>query len=280
MNRLACAGLALLISLSAAVSGQAQVGADLNISPKRVAFEGAVRSTTVYIYNRGSEPAAYKIDLVDRVMTPDGQIRAMDDITKDPKAAGETARFKSALPMIQYTPRRVTLAPGQSQTVRLRLLRPADLVDGEYRTTLTVSSLPPEDVGLTAEQAVKPGGGELSIKVIPLFGISIPVIVRQGAQTTAARLENVVLKASQLHLDIGRTGSGSLFGDIEVHRNDAKGAIVGLVKGVGIYPEVDRRSIELTLNGPVAAGEKLFLLYRDDDTRPGTMLASESLIVR
>jgi P pilus assembly chaperone PapD len=277
---LRCASLALSAAMAFAGPAQAQVGADLNISPKRVVFEGAQKSSTVFVYNRGAASATYKIELVDRVMTPDGQIRSVKDLTGTADDAASVARLKTASTMIQYTPRRVTLAPGQSQTIRLRMLAPATLADGEYRTTLTVSALPPEDAGVTAEQLAQPGGGELSVKVIALFGISIPLIVRHGGHEIHASITGASADSRGLHLVLERQGVGSLYGDIEVRRGGPKGDVVGALKGVGVYEEVDRRPLTVMWIKPVAPGEALTLLFRDDDAKAGTILASEALTVR
>lgn len=278
------AGLALLAALPilallfAAGPAHAQVGADLNISPKRVVFEGAQKSSTVFVYNRGGSAVSYKIELIDRVMTPDGQIRATGELAKTADGAAAAARLKSAAAMIQFTPRRVTLAPGQSQTIRLRMLAPAGLADGEYRTTLTVSALPPEDAGLTADQAVDASGRELSVKVIALFGVSIPLIVRRGPHEVRAAFQDAKVDRTGLHLVLLRQGVGSIYGDIELRRGGAKGEVVGALKGVGVYEEVDRRPLDVMLTKPVAPGEKLTLLFRDDDAKAGTVLASDALI--
>jgi hypothetical protein len=48
------------------------VGANLNISPKRVTFDRADRTATVYVFNQGTAPATFDIALVDRIMLPDG----------------------------------------------------------------------------------------------------------------------------------------------------------------------------------------------------------------
>ena len=179
--------------------------------------------------------------------------------------------------MIQYTPRRVTLGPGQSQTIRLRMLAPTGLAEGEYRTTLTVSALPPEDAGLTAEQAVDASGRELSVKVIALFGVSIPLIVRRGPHEVHAAFQDAKVDRTGLHLVLLRQGVGSIYGDIELHRGGPKGEVVGALKGVGVYEEVDRRPLDVLLTKPVVPGEALTLLLRDDDAKAGTVLASEAL---
>lgn len=270
-------GLAALLMLATATPAAAQVSGDINISPKRLVFDGASRATTVFIFNRGTAPASYRIDLIDRAMTEDGQIQAVDELAKNSANAALIAKLKSSASMIQYTPRRVTIAPGGTQTVRLRLLRPTELADGEYRTTLTVSTLPPEDVGLTAEQAVQTEKDQLAVKVVSLFGVSIPVIVRQGTHDATATLQEPTLTGSKLRFVITRQGTGSVYGNIEVHRDKLDGAVIGVVKGIGIYGEIDRREMEIPLDAAVAVDAPLFLVYRDDDAEPGKIIASERI---
>lgn len=277
-------GFALLgAAVIMAAPAAAQFGADINISPKRIVFDGAVRSGTVFVYNRGTGEATYRVELVDRLMTPDGQIRAKEEAAKDAAAAPYLAKAQSSAPMITYTPRRVTLPPNQSQTVRLRVLRPAGLPDGEYRTFLTVTTVPADDAGLTAEQAAQPNSNQLSIRLIPLFSISIPVLVRQGPVDARAGIEEARVTAEKgkhvISMQLARRGASSLFGDIEVRRGGDKGEIVGAVKGIGVYTEIDKRALSIPLTGAVAKGERLTLLFRDDDSRAGDVLASETLVV-
>jgi len=286
------AALAFVLAPSAA---SAQTGADLNITPKRIVAETAGRTATVYIFNRGSAPATYAIGLVDRAMTPDGQIRPVDEVARDPGGGAIVAAMKSAAPLIVYTPRRVTLPPGESQTVRLRIVRPGDLAPGEYRTHLTVTQLPPENAGLTAEQAVAPPGeGELAVHVVSLFSLSIPVIVRSGPPDVRAAIDHVALQArdeagapastprrqAALSLDLVRLGASSLYGDVEVRAmSGAKGGqVIGGVRGVAVYTEVGRRSLTVPLTRLPAPHERLALTFRDDDTRPGAALATATFI--
>ena len=256
----------------------AQQPNNLNISPKRVVFANANAATAVYIFNRGDEPVTYRIELVDRVMLPSGEIRAIRDLDSDAASKQLASGFKSAADMVQFSPRRITLAPGQSQAIRLRLLRPATLPDGEYRTTLTVSALPPEDAGLTAEQVAGPDNGKLGLKAVALFGVSIPVIVRQGQLVSHAHFEQVRVGGTEAHLNLVREGQGSVYGDIEVHEKNAKGPLVGLVRGVGVYEEVASRAVDIALTRPVKRGEPLALVYRDDSDVDDVILANEPIL--
>jgi P pilus assembly chaperone PapD len=279
------------VAFAVASAACAQVGADLNITPKRIVAETASRTATVYIFNRGTAPATYAIGLVDRAMTPDGQIRPVDEVAKTPGGGQIVGALQSAAQLIIFTPRRVTLVGGDSQTVRIRFLRPGDLKVGEYRTHLTVTTLPPEDVGLTADQAAaKLGQGQLSMRVTPLFSLSIPVIVRQGPPDVRAAIGQIAVRVedagpgshapggreARLSLDLVRQGASSLYGDVEVRAiNGAKNAPpIGGVRGVAVYTEVASRTIAVPLTRIPAAGERLMITFRDDDTRPGAVLAT------
>ena len=267
-----------------------QGGADLNISPKRVVFDAATRTATVYVLNRGTAAGSYTIDLEERVMTPDGQIIALADADKDPAGKAAAAAMKSARPLLTYTPRRVTLEPGASQVIRLRALRPADLAAGEYRSHLSVTTVPPEDSGLTAEQAAKADSGQLAFRVVSLFSLSIPLIVRQGEAAASVALENPTLSTEQLSppeggaavttsvlgVDLVRSGTGSVYGNIEVRAGKA-GEVIGTIRGLAVYPEIERRATKIKLTRNPTAAEHLVVTFTDDDRHPGAVLATGAL---
>lgn len=288
--------MTVTMTLAAPSLVKAQVGADLSISPKRVTFDETGRSATVYIFNRGAQAATYSLGLVDRVMTPDGQIRTVAEAAGAPEGVAANARLKSAGPLLTFAPRRVTLQPGESQTVRIRVLRPADLAAGEYRSHLTVTDVPPETAGLTAEEAAAPGAGELAMRVVALFSVSIPVIVRQGPAEVQAGIDTVRFSVKDtpatsgaaaskrtgvLSIDLVRQGASSLFGDVEIRAVKAgkPGEIVGGAKGVAVYGEIDRRTLALPLTRIPASGETLDIVLRDDDTQAGTPLATADFTV-
>ncbi len=277
----------LIAALGAAAS--AQVGADANISPKRVVFAAGDRSATVFVFNQGGAAATYSVETVERIMRPDGQIVALAELP-DAERAAAAALLRSAGPMVQFTPRRVTLQPNQSQAIRVRALRPAGLAAGEYRTHLTVTAVPPEDAGLTAEQALNPAAGEVGVRVTALFSLSIPVIVRSGPADVRVAVENPRIAAAEaggtaqggqaVTMELVRQGASSVYGDVEVHAAGAgrgRDEVIGRVRGVGVYPEIDRRSIRIPLVRAPARGERLSVVFRDDDTRSGEALATAAL---
>jgi len=294
-----CFGLAVVVGALCCgypSAGLAQGGADLNLSPKRVVFDPQTRSAVVYVFNRGTAPSSYNIQLTDKVMTPDGQIRDADEVAKTPDGAPIVAQLKSAKSMIVFTPRHVTLAGGTSQVIRLLVLRPADLAPGEYRSHLTVTQVPPDDVGLTAEQAAGDEAKQLSVHIATRFAISIPLIVRQGPADIRAAISDVgysVRKAPTnsalgaadasgvIALQLARQGSSSLFGELEIYTvvNGKLGDMIGGLRGIGVYPEIDRRAVEITLTRKPASGQQLTLIFRNQDAKPGEFLAQTNYTV-
>lgn len=263
------------------------VGANLNISPKRLTFDRSGKSATLYVFNQGQTPATFDVSLVDRIMTPAGQITPVSEAQKQPELADQIARLKTAQPMLLATPRRVTLQPGKGQTIRVRVNPGAEgQGPGEYRSHLTVTTIPPRDIGLTAEQASQAGQGELKFIVHSVFGISVPVIVRLGDTDFRAGIENAkvtyadispdgvapAVRTPVLSFDLTRLGANSLFGNLEVTGAKDKEPI-GLARGVGVYTEIDRRAVQIPLKRALEPGEPLQVTFTDDDTSPGKVLA-------
>lgn len=273
------------IALATPAFAQQTTGADLNISPKRLVLGGASRSGVVYVFNRGNSGATYSVDLVDRVMLEDGQILAVDEIAPSTAGAEVAERLASARGMITFSPRRVTLGPGESQTIRVRVLTPPGLAAGEYRTHLTVATLPPEDTGLTAEQAGTLQDGQLATRVTALLALSIPLIVRQDVSSSQPNLDDVRLQPrpatgdasapATVALRLTRSGIGSVYGNLEVVTQPANGKaeVIGAVKGIAVYPEIGSRAVAVPLLRAPAAGERLQVRFTEDDASPAKPLA-------
>ncbi len=125
----------------------------------------------------------------------------------------------------------------------------------------------------------------IGVTIRPRFGISIPVIVRIGETTLDIGIRDIGVvtepggqRAVQMTLD--RTGTRSAFGNIRV---TARGVDepVGLLKGVGIYTEVDARTVTVPFDpeaiARLAPGTPLTITFIDDDADPGKALATSTL---
>jgi len=266
----------------------ARVGAaSVSLTPKRITFDRPGKSATISVSSGGGD-GAFNVELIDRVMLPDGQIIPLSEAASRPEAA----LVKSAKPFLVVTPRRIRLVPGSGQAIRLRAAASAAIAPGEYRTHLTVTGIPPVDSGLTAEQAAGKTEGQLSFRINSVLAISIPVILRVGPIDVRAAIEHPVLsyenvspdgkaapvRTAMLSIELVRLGANSLFGDLEV-RGSKKlgGGPIGAVRGIGVYPEIGRRTVKIPLSRIPAAGEQIDIQFRDDDTAPGSILSKASL---
>lgn len=272
----------------AAPPGPTSASAFLNITPKRLTFDRARRNGAVFLLNQGAAPVTVDIGLVDRVMLTDGQIAPADEAAQRDDVRAAVRSLKSAHDLLQISPRRVTLLPGRPQTVRVRLSTLPDPAAGEHRTHLTVTTLPPADTGVTAEQAAAGGPtGELRFQITAVYGLSIPLIVRPADPDVAATLEGARVeyadaagkRSAVVALDVVRAGASSVYGNFEVRvAGAAKGAEpLGVARGVGVYPEVPRRMVRIPLTRTPAPGERLEVTFTDDDTSPGKVLAKAAL---
>lgn len=236
---------ALLIVVAATVvQVPALAAGDLLIAPTRVILDGR-RGTEVILNNIGDEEATYRITLELRRMNDQGRL---DDV--DLEKATDTER--AALGIIRYAPRRVTLPPNQPQSIRLGLQPDEAMPDGEYRAHMlfrAIPKTPPVDGSQNTSEGLK-------IQIIPIYGISIPVIVRKGNLQATAALNNVRLakdnEGPTLEFDINRSGARSLFGEIHVTK-PGRSEPLSITKGIAAYPEIARRKVSIPLSPEVAA---------------------------
>lgn len=148
-------------------------------------------------------------------------------------------------------------------------------------------------MGYTAEQAAALKPDELKFSIRSIFGVSIPVIVRLGTPEIGARIENARVEVANLSadgvsppkptpvlkLDLLRTGANSLFGDLEVRGQERRDdGLIGAARGVGVYTEIDRRTIQVPLSRKPRKGERLEIRFNDWDTSPGKLLAAGDLV--
>jgi P pilus assembly chaperone PapD len=270
LSALALGGLALL---SVGVPSPAQAAGDLLVAPTRVILDGK-RGTQVILNNVGAEETTYRISLEIKRMTEEGEL-----VDIDPAATNDGE--KAALSLVRYAPRRVTLPPNQPQSIRIGL-NPADnLPDGEYRVHMLFRAIP--KTSAVTEQAAS---ADLKIQLIPLYGIAIPVIIRKGQLSATAALANAQLgrdnEGPVLSLDATRKGSRSVYGEFRVSKPGQSKPLL-VQKGIAIYPEIERRKIELQLSEAEAnaiRGSEVVIAYHDTPENGGGMISELRTVVR
>ena len=124
----------------------------------------------------GAFAATYRVSVEFRRMDTNG---GLEDV-KEPTAAD-----KAAADMIIYAPRRITLAPHEPQAIRIAARPPQGLPDGEYRVHLLFRAIPPATPVVQASAAAPEKG--LRFQLTPIYGVTIPVIVRLGKMGKSGR---------------------------------------------------------------------------------------------
>ena len=251
---------------------------DVNLTPRRLVFNPRDRGVKeITVFNRTNGTATYTIVLTDRVMTPDGAL-----VPADTASADEKSRLKSALSLIRYSPRQMTLGPQESQTVRLQARPPSGGSNAEYRTHFSVTATPPPDTGIDiAAAATGAQSDSLQVRITPVYGIMIPIIVRTGELPVETSISNVHLIRARgqraVGFSINRTGDRSVYGGIDVFLlgSGTPKKIAG-IRGLGVYAEIDHRNVVIPLDPSAPAvgpGSRVKVVYTDDELDPGKVLA-------
>lgn len=243
---------------------------NLLVAPIRVVFDDSKQREDLNLSNIGQDTAVYLISFVHYKMLEDGGFQQLSDSTPLPTPRSDT--------YLRIFPRRVTLAPGESQLVRLQYRKTQNMANGEYRSHLY----------FRADKDATPLGVEdnkdttkLSVSITPIFGISIPVIVRNGPTTLSVTLTDVSVKAvndtlSNLSVGINRAGNMSAYGSLEATYIPETGnqVVVGQANGVGVYTELNKRMYTLPLRIRSAMkGGKLLVRYLTPRDAGGKELA-------
>lgn len=222
---------------------------DLLVAPTRLILNGG-RSAEIILNNIGEEPATYRISAEFRRMKPDGMLE---------EVANPNAAEKAARDMLIFAPRRVTLAPNEPQSIRIAARPPQGLPDGEYRVHLLFRAIPPSTP--VTQPASAPAKG-LSFRLTPVYGVTIPVIVRLGNLSVKAGISNVRAEKRDgkpvIELELDRSGDRSTFGEVRVLKAGVKDPIA-IARAVAVYTELNEREVVVpvddeyrgALSGPV-----------------------------
>lgn len=257
----------------------ANAAANLLVTPTRIVFEERTRTAQVTLMNNGTEQGSYRISFINQNMTDSGQFVAVKE--------NEKGLFADS--MVRYSPRQITLAPGQSQVIRLMLRKKRDTADGEYRSHLLFQSIPKASKS-SIDSAVKEKPEGIKVEISPIVGISIPVIVRQGKLHSDVKLDNAhILSGTEanpkpsISVDMHRSGNKSVYGDfraIFTPNNSSNSVIVGLANGVAIYSTNNFRQFSIPLRPPVDVSLKngkirIILLESGKNEKTGLIAETE-----
>lgn len=235
---------------------------DLLISPLRIVFEGAKKSEEINLANVGKDTASFVISVKEIRMNEDG---SFEEITEPEPGQNFASKY------IRFFPRRVTLAPNEAQVVKVQLIKTNELAEGEYRSHLYFRSVGDEKPLGDAPKKKDTTG--LTVSLVPVYGITTPVIIRVGQNTAQATLSDLSFTppatkdaAPKLTFTFNRTGNMSVYGELKIDFISVTGKVTQakLIKGIGVYtPNTKRRmTIDLdTDNNTTYSRGKFHLTY-------------------
>jgi P pilus assembly chaperone PapD len=235
------AGLLISVIFS---PGVCMAQGDLLITPRRVVFEGSKRSMDLNLANTGKDTATYAISIVQIRMKEDGGFETITDPDPDQRFAD---RF------IRFFPRTVTLGPNEAQAVKIQLIRSNELEPGEYRSHFYFRAIP--KISPLGEKEKAKDTTTISVMLTPVFGITIPAIIRVGESTAKVSISDLGFKMEndtipRFSMVFNRSGNMSVFGDLTVDHISTRGKItrVGMANGVAVYTPNARRQFQFNLN--------------------------------
>lgn len=204
-------------------------GGGIIVLPKRVVIEGNKKTVKLNIANISKDTVKYVASIIDMTMQEDGTYKRSNNKDTSQKTASSHLRIY---------PKSIYLGPNETQTVSVQLLNASKMAPGEYRSHV-LFDVEPDSTQI--RPLPKKLVNNIKLKLIPVFYLTIPVIVRIGENTTkvtftSAALEYAVDSTPQINFTLTREGNMSAYGDINVsHVYQKKTTNVARVKGIAIY---------------------------------------------
>lgn len=222
------------------------------VNPKRIILSDRHRTDNITLFNSGSDTSSFRISLVHYEMREDGSLEEIpDSIT--------TYRSTYCDSLVSYFPLQVTLGPHESQAVHLRFVKPMNLAPGEYRSHMYFRSV--ERAKPLEAQTNDSSERTISLDLRPVFGLSIPVIVRNQTSPDVLSIDSVHISSidssgnGTITALLHRSGNESCYGSLVVYYKDphTAEAPIGLTKGVAVYVPLPDREVSVSFTLPRGA---------------------------
>lgn len=246
------------------------------ISPTRVLMDGENSSATMKLRNTSSGSRTYRLVWEDKRANEDGSYSKIPE--------GE--QWLSAKEMVRFSPRQITVGPGENQTIRFSWRPSADLPVGEYRSHLLLQVIPDiSEPSSTLETPADENG--VGVQVFMQMSFSIPVVVRHNTdvpQVSIAGVKPVPLnngKKMGLELTFNRSGNASSFGKVSIEMQRDSNSPVELIgehRELAIFQEISERKITVPLRDPSIPGNAIIRIAYDGLNEYDGILWDEKVI--
>jgi len=252
--------LFVLIAVCMSFTNRTSAQGDLLIFPKRVVFDGKKKVEKLILSNTGNDSTVYNISFIQRKMNEFGRLEEI--IEPD---SGQ----HFATPYLRVYPRQVTLAPKESQIVKVQQINTNNIEDGEYRSHLYFR--PQKNNRPLGQEKKAVDSSNVSIQLEAIVGISIPIIINKGISNTVTSISELSYTNENsygyfLNFTINRSGNMSTYGDLSVFyiSDNNTSYEVGKVSGVAVYTPGTIRKVTMQLQKPEGvnfSGGKFKVVY-------------------
>ena len=234
---------------------------DMLISPTRAYMDSDNRSATLVLRNTSDGSRTYRLSWEDKRMNDRGNYEMVQE--------GED--WSSAAKMIRFSPRQITVGPGENQTVRLNFRPPADLEPGEYRSHLKLQVVAEESEPASVIEMDDPEREGVGFRLFMQMSFSIPVIARHQVSAPSVAISDVAVvpatseRNMSLAVTLDREGQASSYGRLVVEmQRDANSPVevIGRRDEMYVFHENDQRVMRVPLRDrAIPAGSWIRVAY-------------------
>ncbi|MFK7892708.1 MAG: molecular chaperone [Granulosicoccus sp.] len=246
--------------------------AEMLISPTRVMVDEEIRSTTMTLRNTSGGPRTYRLSWEDKRATETGSYTAVADDEDWP----------SAKELIRFSPRQITVGPGENQTVRFSFRPPSDLPFGEYRSHLLLKVIP--DISEPTSTLGGSGLGEnVGVQVAMQMSFSIPIVARYNTDLPTVSIDDVKAvpltsgDGIRLAVTFNREGIASSYGNVKVEMqrdSNSEVELIGKYDQLSIFSEINQRTVFIALRDKsIPGGAVVRIGYEGAEEYKGTLWA-------
>ena len=255
--------------------------ANLLITPLQVVMEGRNRSAQVVLVNNSDKTKTYKLSW-EQVVQTGGTTGYIDE--KYASKYGITPPETKLSEFAVFTPKQVTLAPGEKQTVRVAVRRPAELADGEYRSHLKFAG---RDVQEEQLQGRVGDDGKVHLSAQIDYTFSIPVIYRVGDYDINIDLGAPSFRMNDMtgkllaDIQVNRSGNNGVIGTIQMYHTPAGGSetLVGTLMNTNIFPEISMRQFTVPMTVSGLSPGSMRVVFKKTEGDSSTQAVLDELIV-
>ena len=211
--------------------------AELLISPTRVDLADRERVQELILVNTAESVRSYRLEWQESAIDAQGKQINLD----------HTPEY-AVSPFTRFTPRQVTLQPGERQIVKVVVRAPGKLPAAEYRSHLLFRAIP------VKSEASDPAN--TGIKLNLLLSYSLPVIYRVDPQIATVQLVPGSLTLSQQGkgakavFELSRQGAYGSFGNLRLYWQATPASekqLIAVRNEYSLYPEEHSANVSIPL---------------------------------